>query len=48
MTIGLPEFRDPAWISLWRLLRMPFVGRGARGAAGREADQSGERAAAKR
>jgi len=30
MTIGLPEFRDPAWISLPRLLRMPFTGRGGR------------------
>jgi sterol desaturase/sphingolipid hydroxylase (fatty acid hydroxylase superfamily) len=31
MTIGLPEFREPAWISLWRLLRMPFGGGGTRG-----------------
>jgi sterol desaturase/sphingolipid hydroxylase (fatty acid hydroxylase superfamily) len=34
MTIGLPEFRDPAWISLPRLLRMPFNTRAARGARG--------------
>jgi sterol desaturase/sphingolipid hydroxylase (fatty acid hydroxylase superfamily) len=32
MTIGLPEFRDPAWISLPRLLQMPFGARDGRGA----------------
>ncbi|MGH7339709.1 MAG: sterol desaturase family protein, partial [Candidatus Rokuibacteriota bacterium] len=38
MTIGLPEFRDPEWISLPRLLRMPFTRRGARRETPRQAD----------